>query len=126
MKTILLVDDDPLQASMLLSHLGHHFGKVRRAADAAEALCLIEQPGFAAQLRLVISGHHMPGLGGPELVSELHARLPGISVLVLESSGEGSENYNIPHTEFLAKPLTPEKILDAVSRLLAHRKVSAA
>jgi len=61
MTSILLVDDDPLQASLILSVLEQRFGDVRRVTDAAEALCLIEQREFADNLRLVISGHHRPG-----------------------------------------------------------------
>ncbi len=41
-----------------MSLLGRQFGNVRRATDAAEALCLIEQPEFAGKLGLVISGTH--------------------------------------------------------------------
>ena len=70
MTSILLVDDDPLQASLILSVLEQRFGDVRRVTDAAEALCLIEQREFADNLRLVISGHHRPGVGGPTLVNE--------------------------------------------------------
>ncbi len=74
MATILIVDDDPLQAFLLMSLLGRQFGNVCRVNDAAEALCLIEQPEFAAKLSLVITGNHTPGIGGPAFVAELHAR----------------------------------------------------
>ncbi len=67
MTTILIVDDDPLQASLMMSLLGRQFGNVCRVTDAAEALCLIEQPEFAGKLGLVISGHHTPGIGGRPL-----------------------------------------------------------
>jgi DNA-binding NtrC family response regulator len=64
MATILIVDDDPLQASLLMSLLGQQFGNVCRVNDAAEALCLIEQPEFATKLSLVITGNHITGIGG--------------------------------------------------------------
>ena len=66
----------------MMSLLGRQFGDVRRVTDAAEALCLVEQPEFASKLGLVISGHHMPGIGGPAFVAELHARMPNLPVLV--------------------------------------------
>ncbi len=86
MTTILIVDDDPLQASLLMSLLGRQFGNVCRVNDAAEALCLIEQPEFAGKLSLVITGHHITGIGGPAFVAELHARKPDLPVLVLSAS----------------------------------------
>ena len=53
MATILLVDDDPLQAFVRKSTLEKRFHDVERVADAAEALCLVEQPQFAGGLGLV-------------------------------------------------------------------------
>jgi len=76
MTTILLVDDDPLQAFLTMSLLRRQSAEVRRVTDAAEALCLIEQPDFSSKLGLVISGHHSAGIGGPAFVAELRARLP--------------------------------------------------
>ena len=45
--TILLVDDDPLQAFVRKSILEKRFSDVLRVTGAAEALCLVEQPHFA-------------------------------------------------------------------------------
>jgi len=67
MAIILLVDNDPLQAFQRKSILERRFQEVERVGDAAEALCLVEQPYFAGKLGLVISGLSMPGIGGPEL-----------------------------------------------------------
>ena len=64
MATILLVDSDPLQAHQRRSILERRFPDVQRVGDAAEALCLVEQPQFTANLGLVISGQHMQGIGG--------------------------------------------------------------
>ncbi len=102
---ILLVDDDPLQAHLTLSLLGQQFGAVHRAADAAEALCLVEQPAFAAELQLVISGHHTKGFGGAAFVAELTDRLAVLPVLVLGMNDESPEDYRGDHIAFLAQPL---------------------
>jgi DNA-binding NtrC family response regulator len=126
MTTILLVDDDPLQASLMLSLLGRRFGDVRRAADAAEALCLIEQPDFAGKLGLVISGHHTRGIGGPAFVSELHTRLPRLPVLVLGAAGEAPADYAENHIVFLAKPFAADRILTLTSQILSDHKGAVA
>jgi len=95
---------------------------VRRAADAAEALCLIEQPEFAQNLGLVISGNHTRGIGRAAFVAELRTRMPDLPVLVLGAPGDAPADYSSEHVAFLAKPVTAEKILDLSSQLLADRK----
>lgn len=126
MTTILLVDDDPLQASLMLSVLGQRFGDVRRAIDAAEALCLIEQAEFTGTLGLVISGHHTPGIGGPGFVTELRSRMPDLPVLVLGTAGETAEDYAEARAVFLAKPFSAEKMLNLTSQMLADHKDAVA
>ncbi len=126
MTTILLVDDDPLQASLMLSALEQRFGDVRRVTDAAEALCLIEQPEFTSTLRLVISGHHAPGIGGPAFVSELRTRIPDLPVLVLDMAGETPADYAETHAVFLAKPFGAERVLTLTSQMIANQKAAVA
>lgn len=121
MTTILIVDDDPLQASAMMSLLGRRFGEVRRATDAAEALCLIEQPDFAGRLGLVISGHHTRGIGGPAFVAELQSRMPDLPVLVLGTPGTAPADYSDGKVVFLPRPAAGEKMLAVAGQMLAHR-----
>ena len=88
MHMILLVDGDPLQARWRKSVLEKRFSDVQRVADAVDALCLVEEPQFARNLVLVISGHLMPGIGGPAFVAELHIRMPLLPVLVLANGSD--------------------------------------
>jgi two-component system response regulator GlrR len=126
MTTILLVDDDPLQASLMLSLLGRRFGDVRRAGDAAEALCLIEEPEFASKLGLVITGNQMQGIGGPAFVNELRARMPHVPVLVLGAPGEAPREYTEAQVTFLAKPFAAERMLELTGQMLGARKSAVA
>jgi DNA-binding NtrC family response regulator len=127
MANILIVDDDPLQASLLMSLLGRQFGNVCRVNDAAEALCLIEQPEFATKLSLVITGHHTPGLGGPAFVAELHSRKPDLPVLVLSAGAVGPSDYNKDEqVVFLPRPVGGDKMLAVTSQILADRKPAVA
>ena len=120
MTTILLVDDDPLQAVVRKSILERRFPNVLRASDAAEAFCLVEQPQFANDLRLVISGLNLPGIGGPEFVSELHARLPLVPVLVLGGADEAPTDYAGEPVRFLPRPTTAEELLAAAGQMLGN------
>ncbi len=126
MTIILLVEDDPLQASLTISLLKRRFANVRRATDAAEALCLIEQPEFAEKLGLVISAHHTLGIGGPAFVAELHERMPALAVLVLGAAGEAADAYAEEHVTFLPHPAASEQILTLTDRMLSHHRNAAA
>lgn len=126
MTNILIVDDDPLQASLMMSVLGRHFGNVRRVTDAAEALCLVEQPEFADDLGLVITGHHTPGIGGPAFVAELRSRKPDLPVLVLGAGGATPSDYKDERIVFLPRPVGGDKMLAVTGRLLAEYKNAVA
>ncbi|MGB7266827.1 MAG: response regulator [Terracidiphilus sp.] len=125
MATILLVEDDPLQAYLTMSLLGRQFGDVRRATDAAEALCLVEQPDFANKLSLVISGHNTPGITGPTFVAELHSRLPRLPVLVLGVPGSAPADYTDEPVAFLSRPFVAEKMLSLTRQMLGNNQKNA-
>lgn len=126
MATILLVDDDPLQAYQRKSLLESRFSDVQRVGDAAEALCLVEQPQFAGNLGLVISGSHRPGLSGPAFVAELHIRIPSVPVLVLDSGAEAPGDYAGEGVHFLPRPVDRGEMLAVAGRMLAEYQTSAA
>jgi CheY-like chemotaxis protein len=119
MPTILLVDNDPFQASVCKSILEQRFSNVQRVGDAAEALCLVEQPRFAGRLGLVITDLNMPGIGSPAFVAELHVRLPRVPVLVLGDDAELAAGYDARWVRFLSRPFADQDILTAASELLA-------
>jgi CheY-like chemotaxis protein len=126
MATILLVDNDPLQAILRKSILEQRFSDVQRVTDAAEALCLGAQHQFAANLGLVVSGRHMPGIGGPAFVTELHARMPSLPVLVLGNPGESPGDYAGDHVCFLAHPISAKELLTRAGQLLEEYEHTAA
>ena len=119
MAKILLVDDDPFQAYGRKFALETRFHHVERAADAAEALCLIEQPLFAKNLDLVISGIRMPGISGPAFIAELHSRVPSVPVMVLESGSEGAADYVGGGVRFMSKPVANADMIVAADEMLS-------
>jgi DNA-binding NtrC family response regulator len=118
--TILLVDDDPLQAFLRKAILERACHNVERVTDASEAFCLVEQPQFAQQLSLVMIGLNMPGIGGPAFVAELHERLPKIPVLVLGGSGEAASHYQGDLVRFLPRPFAGKELVAAANEMLAQ------
>jgi CheY-like chemotaxis protein len=125
MRTILLVEDDPLQALVRKSILEKQF-PVERVTDAAEALCLIEQRVFSDNLGLIISGHQSSGLGGPAFVAELQSRLPDIPVLVLGSAAESSADYAGECVRFLPRPAATEAMVAAAGEMMLPDQPSPA
>ena len=126
MPTILLVDHDPLQAFLSMSILESRFQDVQRVSEAAEAFCLVEQPRFADNLALVIAGHHMPGIGGPEFVAELLSRMPELPVIVLGGSTETASDYPGESVCFRPRPIAADELLALAGQLMELRHRTAA
>jgi CheY-like chemotaxis protein len=117
MQTILLVDDNPLRASMRKSLLEGGAPEVVRALDAGEALCLVESPEIARSLALVITGHVMSGISGPEFVAEFRSRMPDVPVLVLSASGNAENEYRGISKVCVSETTSPEELRSLVRQL---------
>jgi DNA-binding NtrC family response regulator len=120
MTTILLVDDDPLEAHLLMALLARQCGEVCRATDVAEALCAVEQREFASKLSLVISGPQAKGIGGPAFVAELRERMPELPVLVIGMANESQRDYAVPDVTFLPFPAIPQQVASAAGKLITQ------
>jgi CheY-like chemotaxis protein len=110
--TILLLDDDAIQAATrkaILSHSGH---EVIVARDAQEALKWLEDLDFAKRLSLVITDHLMPRMNGPEFVNELRRRFPTLPVLVLSGFPGSEEEYRDLCVIYRLKPIAPEELIE--------------
>jgi DNA-binding NtrC family response regulator len=126
MATILIVDDDPLQAFLRKAILEKRFTDVQRVADPAEALCLVEQPQFARDLGLVITGHHGAAFGGAPFVAEIRARLPGVRVLVIGEGEESSVDYDEEGVFFAPRPVASRDLLALAREMLGGDARNAA
>jgi CheY-like chemotaxis protein len=125
METILLVDDNPLRASVRKSMLSGGAPEVVRAQDPGEALCLVESPEFARSLSLVITGHILSGISGPEFVAEVRSRIPGVPVLVLSSVADAEEEYSSIPGVMVSDSTSPDELRDLVQQMTgsSERKV---
>jgi CheY-like chemotaxis protein len=126
MTTVLLVDDDPLQAFVRTSLLRRHFNDVERAADVAEAFILVEEREFAEHLGLVVVGLNRPGLGSPAFVAELISRLPSVPVLVLGSDNDQAASYASPNVRFLPQNAPLEQMLVESRHLIEYGRARVA
>ena len=119
MESILLVDDNPLRASMRKSLLEGNAPAVVRALDAAEALCMVESPEFAQGLALVITGHVMTGISGPEFVGEFRSRMPQVPVLVLSAIPEAEQEYKGIPGVYVSRTTAPDELRALVGQLVS-------
>jgi signal transduction histidine kinase len=119
--SILVVEDDPrVRAATVaaLVELGHRplaFG------SGEEALNHLDEDDH---FQLIVSDVVMPGIKGPELVSRVLRRFPGIAVLFVTGyAGEAGEAEGFADHELLRKPFTINALQNAVAAAM-HRKIS--
>jgi CheY-like chemotaxis protein len=119
-RTILLVEDDPVVRHVvrLLLELGGDV--VLEAKDGDEALALSGSHDGA--IDLLLTDIMMPGLSGADVCRRVRESRPGIPTLFI--SGFYPEavfpDHRLPDgAAFLAKPFMPEELTEAVDDLLA-------
>jgi CheY-like chemotaxis protein len=108
---ILVVDDEESILAMTRAALENYGYKVSTAANGLEAVgCLRENP---EGIKLVITDHALPFMGGKGIVAALRKIRPEIKIIMTSGSEkEVEETLKICRTDgFIAKPFTTEKLL---------------
>lgn len=117
--TLLLIDDNAVQAATrqtILKRAGHF---VIAALNPARALEQIQAGEFPAEIQLVITDHLMPGMSGADFVRALRKTHPKLPVLVISGLPEAEEEYEGLDVAFRIKPVLPESLLETVRTLVA-------
>lgn len=118
-RTVCIVDDDPVVREAILALLKRKGFAVRGFGDATEFLAAVETGGVAC----AILDFRLPGMSGLEIAAELRERGQELPIVFL--SGEA----DIPTTvsalklgavDFLTKPAQPERLVEVVEELLAE------
>jgi CheY-like chemotaxis protein len=115
---ILLVDDNAVQATTRRSILLRTGRSVAVAGEGAQALEMLEDAALLKSLGLVITDHCMPGMNGPEFVTELRERLPQIPVVVLSGYPDVEGEYEGMNVMFCMKPVAPDQLIAMAEGLL--------
>ena len=111
-------DNDEVGAfsTELLEDLGYN---VRRVADAAAALAILDRDEFAVDL--VFSDVIMPGMNGVELAGLIRERYPGLPV-VLTSGYSNVLAENTHHGfDLIQKPYSVELLSRILRKAIAER-----
>jgi CheY-like chemotaxis protein len=116
-KRVLVVDDERLVRMALRHYLEKMGYQVIEAASAEAGLELLSST--ARDVQLLVSDVMLPGMKGPELVMQVHARWPQLPTLLM--SGHANEALvqrgMIAHgTRVLRKPFTPAELRAALER----------
>ena len=123
--TLLLIDDNAVQAATrqtILKRAGHF---VIAALNPARALEQIQAGEFPAEIQLVITDHLMPGMSGADFVRALRKTHPKLPVLVISGLPEAEEEYVGLDVAFRIKPVLPESLLETVRSLVADEGTSS-
>jgi CheY-like chemotaxis protein len=122
--TVLLVDDNELQAATRQAILQRAGYIVHIALDPAIALQEIRQDEFPEPISAIISDHIMPQMSGSEFVRELRQTHADLPVMVLSGMDEADQEYEGLNVRFLRKPLAPGLLLANLQSLLQVEAVS--
>lgn len=116
---ILVVDDDACIRELLRLHLSGAGYRVELAADAIEGgyAILRSPPG------LLLLDVNMPYMSGIDLAATLVAdtTVPALPFIFLSSDEARMEQgYSLGAAAYLVKPITKDRLLEAVARALRH------
>ena len=106
---ILVADDDPLSADLLVAHCGKldPEGIVVRAADGAQAFELVQ----AEKWDLLLLDLDMPKMDGPTLLAAIGDRVP--TVIVSGDPAFALDAFRFHVLDYLVKPVTFERFAQA-------------
>lgn len=124
--SVLVVDDEPAIREVVYRVLSSAGYRVRTAANGAEALSLLGDPGTAADL--VLTDVVMPGMTAAAFADRLLALRPEIKVLFMsgyERPDDVAHGWPGPEVQIIAKPFSRAALLARVTRVLAASRVSA-
>lgn len=119
---ILCVDDEPqiLQGTAL--HLRKKY-EVLQATSGVAALQLLEKTTPA----VIISDMRMPGMDGAQLLSQVHAKMPRTSRILLTGYADMASAASAVNDgqifRFLVKPCPPPALMAAVDAAFEHHRV---
>ena len=117
-KTVLLVDDNPIQLSarqMVLSQAGL---EVKVATSADSALALLRTLSQAEKIGVIVTDHIMPQATGSEFVTLVRQINPQVPVIVISGLAEAEKEYEGMNVLFRQKPCPPPELIDLVQKAI--------
>ena len=123
LRSLLLVDADANERRQLTAFASRFGWSVVGASDAETAVALLQGP-HGRDVRAIIISSWDEG-DGPKLVATLRDAAPDMSIIVLAEGGSISlavEAMRAGATDYLAKPVAPERLFDALEAQTDRRR----
>ena len=114
---MLVVDDDPTVAEVVLTYLRRDGLDAAHAADGLAALAIAEQ----APPDLVVLDLMLPGIDGLEVCRRLRAANPSLPVVMLTARGEEEDRIaglEVGADDYVVKPFSPRELALRVRSVL--------
>lgn len=113
MKTILLIDDDPVVRSLASGILRKNGYNVHVAKDGTEGIELAKKH----HPDLVVTDYQMPGISGMEVLASLRDYNEMLPVIMLTAHGDATLTIKSMQTgafDFIEKPINPKELLETI------------
>ena len=126
MRTILVVDDEPMALKLVQSILEKRGFEVLASTSPRQAVKVFQEHGD--RIELLISDVVMPEMDGPKLAGHLVALNPDLPVLFMSgflTENEVADASAIAQHAFIRKPFRPSTLVQAVRKMLTGEDESA-
>jgi PAS domain S-box-containing protein len=113
----ILIVEDVEQVRYIAERILRSAGfRILTAGNGAEALALLDQ---GRQVRLILTDLQMPVMGGRELAEHVSQRPDAPPVIFMTGYSEDTHGKSAnPHLTLLAKPFTPDRLIEFVKSVL--------
>lgn len=118
-KTVLLVDDNPIQLSARQMVLNQAGLEVQVATSAESALALLRSLSQSRNIGVVVTDHIMPQATGSEFVRMLREVNPKVPVIVISGMPDAQQEYEGMDVLFRQKPCPPAELIQLVQSAVA-------
>lgn len=115
-KTVLLVDDNPIQLSARQMVLRQAGLEVQVATSSDSALALLRTLSHANNVGVIVTDHIMPHATGSEFVRMVREVNPQVPVIVISGLAEAEPEYEGMNVIFRQKPCPPPELIDLVTQ----------
>jgi CheY-like chemotaxis protein len=124
---ILIVDDDPGTRNALKAGLTSFGYQVLAAADAPEALKIIESSISGVEpVEIMVTDLRMPGMDGLELIRSAKKMSSGLIAILMTAYGDEyirEEITNLGGCRYIDKPFVPGTLLKMIEETVAVHKL---
>ena len=126
-RLLLLIDDEPAQVRLVTALAGREGWRTIVARDAETAIATLgTRQGM--QLGAIILDQWVPGDEACTLIAELKSRRPALPILMLTTSASpllAVEAMRAGATDYLIKPVSPDRLLQALRSATTREQPSA-